>query len=218
MPRRRIMPPRRRSRASPAATQRSSERAPPGAIRDLYRFTRTWLNATVAMTANTAVLGAINLNSNIPSNLNTFLQSFDLMKIDHVKVRFIPRFSVNTSPSVGLDDQLPQIAIVPNYDDSVAPPSVDNVLGQGQAVLRRFDREQSITVYPSMLMAAATASGSATVLLHVRDSWINASAFAFTTSVPLCKFAVTAVSGVPAAGLFDIYMEAHFILAQHISG
>jgi len=224
------MPARRRNRPnrgrkakgkmSTRAMVRRDERAPPGNVRDVYRLVRTWFNATVTMPPGTAVLGAINLNSNLPAGLTNFFTGFDLFKIDHVKVRFIPRWNVSGTNAASTDDELPLIATVVNYDDSTAPVSFDAVMAQGGTRMTRFTREVRVTSFPYLLAVPFAASGTPPPgILTPRDTWLNTTLFttATTVSFPCCKFGISAVASPPGSGKVDIWMEAHFLLAQHFS-
>jgi len=208
-----------RNRSAAGAVMRI-ERAPPGGIRDLYRFSRTWYNATLTIAVGGGATGAINFNSNIPAALQTFMATFDLFKVDHAIVRFIPRFNVNgEGPTAGTDSELPQIATVVNYDDSASPASLDAVLGQGMARLQRFDREVRVLCRPYMLASPAVSSGPAIAgILTPRDTWFNTVLFGTNWSMPLCKFGISVTTVLPANAKVDILVEGHFIVAQHLTG
>jgi len=218
MPKKR-MSGKRRGRNSPAAgAVIRSERALPGGIRDSYRFSRTWFNATLSIAVGGGATGAINLNNGIPTLLASFLATYDLFKVDHAVVRFIPRFNVNGEGSI-TDSELPQIATVVNYDDSSAPASFDAVLGQGMSRMQRFDREVRVLARPYLLSSPYVVSGPQPPgILTPRDTWLNTSIIAAAWSMPLCKFAISVTTQLPANAKVDVYVEGHFIVAQHITG
>lgn len=181
-----------------------------------FKLVRQVLATTVTMTAGSPTLSALQIlcgsGGSFPANLRTFLGSFDLAALDRVVVTFLPRWSSNLPNNA----EIPQLYLVANYDDITTPPSVDYVLGQGGSKMHWFRSPVNLIVSPRALMIPA---GSTTSSVISTAPWYNTSMFTSTAAfLPICKFAIPAVTNLPAAGAFDIYYTFHFRLRQAITG
>jgi hypothetical protein len=190
----------------------------PFGVKDMFRTTRLYLSSNNTITAGSPFLAAVNLTqAGLPSSFTQLAALYDLLRINSVKIRWIPRFNVNTSVTAG-DDELPQIAFYANYDDFAAPASVDSVLSAGNVRMTRFDREMSLTVKPVNLTPTPVTVGSPPILaLLPADTWYNAGAFtAYPTIWPLAKYAITSTTATPANGHFDVYFTLDVTFAQRL--
>jgi len=216
----------RRTRAAPAARSRPRGRMPgPGkdlmGIRDTYRFQRTYVASSNTITAGSAFVAAVSfLQTTMPAALATYALTWDLFRFRSVRVRWVPYWNVNASNAATIDDELPLIARVPNYDDSTAPATFDTVCGQGGAIVERFTRAVSLTVRPHALGPQIVSTGSQpSTVLYPTESWYNTAALgSFPTTWPMCKYAISATASVPGNGRFDILFDVDLEFAQHVSG
>lgn len=190
-------------------------------IRDKYHFQRTYLQNTIQVVAGSPYLSIVSLNvASMPTNLKTFIGFYDLLRINYVQVRWMPRWAVNAAGPIN-DEELPQIVIVPNYDDFNIPSSVDSILGQGNAQMLRFTRTVTKRFHPHTLLPQNVSAGSPpNVLLAPTHSWFNSAVFnaSFSSYFPMAKYGITATTACPGNGYVDIYLTVDLTLAQHLSG
>jgi len=187
----------------------------PSGVGPVFRFRRTVLNS-YAMVAGSPSLLAMSFGlGNVPSNLTTFVQTWDIYRITKLKVNFIPHWNVNGTNSVGADDELPQITWYQNHDDTVLPTSFDQVSGATGSKVLLFDRVRSTTIIPNVLLNVAASGGNSNAGF-APGIWLNT-----TGNLALylgLKIAVQAVAGIPASGRFDIDVVYHFEVAQATTG
>jgi len=189
---------------------------PPLGVGRIFRVTRNWQQASGSLTAGTTQLGVISLGiSSFSSAFDNFLTVWDMARFDFVDVTFTP--SWGPSPSAG---SVPMIAVVPNYDDSSPPPTLDFVAGAGNSTLRLFDRPLRRRVSAPMLLTPAIAGGSAaTNALITMGQWFNPSIVTITNMfVPLVKYAIMGVAVLPGSGLYYLNFKIHLSLAQPVMG
>lgn len=170
--------------------------------------------------AGAPFLSALDLNpgTKFPVNLKTYIGLWDLARLNWVKIRFIPRWNVNTSVAGAADDEIPQLSFVINYDDTTPPASVDFVNGTSGSKMVRFDKEVSVTCCPGPLTPVLlTGGGYANSMLGFKG-WVNSNMFTFNTIMPMLKYAVSATTAVPANGNFDVYADVNITLAQAVTG
>jgi len=181
-----------------------------------FRYERKFVYQSNTLAVGSPFLAALGFGMNTwPSAFATLIgASYDFFRIDGVTVTFIPYFNVNGTNSVGVDDQLPQIAWVSNYDDNSAPVSYDAVLAQTGSRFRRFDRPISHSVVPRALSAVAAAGGNTNALLIGPGAWFNAGGPAVLFLG--LKYGITALSGTPAGGRFDVNYSIHLTCIQNI--
>jgi len=209
-----------RKRRTPARNSGRNEARPPRGITDVYRFSRQFLALNGTIVAGSPFLQALSLQplTSFPSTMSTFIQRYDLFRIESVEIFLIPRFNVSAAGAVN-DEQLPQIAIVVNYDDITAPASVDAVLAQGNSTIQRFDRTIRRVVHPRALLPVQQTTGIATTafMLSAHDTWFNTSILATAVFFPMLKFAITATSLAPGGGAVDVWYKVNLVLAQHLA-
>lgn len=173
--------------------------------------------STYTLSAGSPFLGTQNVGpSSWPSAFFTLIGSnFDIYRYNRVKITWIPYFNVNATNGVGADDNLPQIAWVSNYDDTSTPASYDAVLAQSGSRFRRFDRPVSLTLVPRALTSVAAAGGNTNAALTMPGAWYNCGgpAVLFLGA----KFAITASSGTPGGGRFDVNYEIDISCLQNIT-
>jgi len=212
----------RQGRGRPQRRRASVPRNPLGGIRDMYRFQRSVNVQTIQWVNSVGYLGALSLTrGTLTSALISFVQTFDLFRINRIRVRWMPEWNVNVTSAVGADGVMPQFAAVVNYDDFNTPTSFDQLLGTGGARLRRMTGPQAITCYPMPLAPVLVTAGTApNVIMLPHNTWMNTSVFnsSFTPNFPLCKFGINAAGARAASGFVDIYFDLDFTLAQHLSG
>jgi len=213
----------RRSRKGKSRRQgqmRPSEARPPRGISDTYRFSRQFLALNGVLTAGSPFLQALVLQpaASFPSTMSTFVQRYDLFRIESVDIFFYPRYNVSAAGAVN-DEQVPQIAIVVNYDDPNTPTSVDNVLAQGNSTMERFVRPIRRRVQPRALIPVQLVGGIALAgnLLSAHDAWYNAAIVTTNVIFPMIKFAITATTLAPGGGAFDVWYKVNLVLAQHLA-
>lgn len=181
-----------------------------------FHYRRNFVAFSVSLSPSTPYLSALNFGSNTwPIAFSAMIAAnYDLYRINHVKVSFIPYFNVNATNATGGDDQLPQIAWVINYDDTASPGSYDLVMAQTGSRFTRFNRTVSVTVQPRALGAVAASGGNTNGFLIGPGAWFNAggSAVLFLG----LKFAITGVSAVAGAGRFDINYELDITCLQNL--
>jgi hypothetical protein len=146
-----------------------------------------------------------------PSALLAFIQNFDYLRVNKVKVRVLPGANWFDGSSV----DWPRGAIAPDADSTVFPSSFDNLLGYGGAkgpIL--FDREFGISTNPRLLVNGASGAGPNTLL--PTDVWYNAQSL--TNAVwPVAQLGFAAMA-VPPTTSFDVVFEVDFTLRQTLSG
>jgi len=183
----------------------------PSGVGPVFRFKRTFLTPLTLLPATeylgnyVAGLGATS------SGFITFIQVYDLFRITKVKLTFVPHWNVNGTNAVAADDELPLITWVQNHDDFGTPTSFLQVQGFISSKTQLFDRPRSVTGVPTGLInIAATGGNSNGVILPLM--WMNTSGNLVV--MPFLKFAIQAVTGVPASGRFDILAEYTFEMCQ----
>jgi len=191
----------------------------PRGIKDVYTLNRRYLAASYQLTAGSPTYAAVSLaSSGFSSNLKQFISLYDLVKVNWLKVTFVPRFRVNDTGAAGTDGELPQITTVVNYDDFTAPTSYDQVLGQAGSVTRRLQEEFSVMTTPRPLATVFGGTASSTALLP-QDTWLNSSFLTtYNGNMPALKFGITAINNAPANGWIDVYQTVSITLAQSVSG
>jgi len=192
----------------------------PSGITTKYRLLRSFNIGSTGITAGTTFLGNFSfLTSNIPASLSNFFLVWDLFRINSIRVRFVPRWNVNSVNAVA-DEGLPQIATVVNYDDFAVPSSYNAILQQGNAKVQIFKSVVSVMTRPHALIAPYVSSGSsffsgllpADMLFNT--NYITGANFGF----PLVKMGVTSpAGGVPGGGIFDTYFDVDIQLFQHLA-
>jgi len=182
-----------------------------------FRYQRNFVAASNTLSAGSAYLAALTLGpATWPSAFSALIASnYDLYRVDHVKVTFVPYFNVNGTNSVGADDSLPQICWVINYDDTSTPASYDAVMAQTGSRFTRFNRPVSVNVQPRALASIASAGGNTNGMLIGPGAWFNAGG----SSVLFLglKYGITATTGTPGGGRFDINYQVHLTCLQNIT-
>lgn len=201
-------------------TARSSELSVPRlvGVRDTYVLDRELLFTTFQMVVGSPFFAALSMTPAAwPSNLLNFIAQFDLGMVDHVIVKFIPRWNVNTAAVV--DDEIPQLITVPNFDDNTTPGAVDYVLGQGNSIMTRLTGPVIRRFCPGLLLPVGVTSGAMPLVSVSFRQWVNTSAFVtYPTLWPLCKLAITSTAGLPGSGKIDVYYKIRLHLKQHVTG
>jgi len=189
---------------------------------DRYELDRTFLHSTITAVAGANILQVLVLNpSTFPATLSTFFTSFDYCIMRSVRVTVIPRWNVNGQGSV-TDEELPQIAMAPNYDDFLAPTSFDGVLGLGNCRFRRFTGPFGMNLHPRPLTTLPVTSGSPPFMaLLPATTPINSFAFMAGSAVlfPMARLAIGSPSippTWPGGGHVDIYYRLKFTLFQRL--
>lgn len=185
----------------------------PANIGKQYHFTRDWLQASITMTAGSATLGVVSLAmSSFPSNFDTFINSFDLIRFDEVQVTLRPHWNINSGTQA-----LPLIAWVANYDDQIVPPTFDLLMGMNPRRFRTFDRPVTVKCTPPSELFITNSSVGNTMVLFRR--WLNCQqVISQNINSPLMKYGIQAVATVPADGIFDIILKIRFTCAQPLMG
>jgi len=206
--------PKRRSKVRRGATQqgRRPEQhfpVPFGGPRTTYRFRRTYIAATVTQSVGTAALGAVNVGPAVwPSSLISFVQNFDLCRIDRATVTLVPHY--NVSSAGGTAGELPLVVVVRNYDDNSTPASFAAVQQQAGAYTTRFSRPIKCVFVPAVILAVA---GTTTLTAGVMPGlWWNTAAGGMNALG--MKYAVQAVAGLPGNGVFDVLVSLDFTCSQ----
>jgi len=189
---------------------------------DRYNLDRTFIAATVTLAAGSNSYGALTLSyQSLPSNIRTLLGLFDLVQFHTCQVIFVPHWTVNASGTVS-DEEIPQLALAPQFDDAVSPTTFDSVLAIGGVAMTIFNRTIRRTFPVHGVGVSSNVASSPTFYnytIEPRGVMYNSVAFSsgLSLQIPIAKWAVgsagTAPAGYPANGRFDIYyrLKAAFI-------
>jgi len=190
---------------------------------DRYNLDRTFLAATVTLAAGSNSYGALTLSyQSFPSNVRTLLSFFDLVQFHTCQTIFVPHWTVNASGAVS-DEEIPQLALAPQFDDAVSPSTFDSVLGLGGVSMTLFNRTIRRTFPVHGVGVSSNVASSPTFYnftIEPRGVMYNSVAFStsLTLQIPIAKWAVgssgTAPAGYPANGRFDIYYRLRAALIQ----
>jgi len=180
-----------------------------------FRLQRTYLYGTAGFVAGGPGFGTVVFTApGLPAALNAFIRGWDLFFLHRARVRWIPRWD----QANGYFNELPQIAVVPEYDGINPPTSFDQILGFGPAAkMTRFDREITLSVNPQNLVQPYVSSGS-TQYGFLSNGWNNSANLSLNLTLPLASWGVTAMALVPGTYNMDIYIDIDMLLAKPSSG
>lgn len=115
-----------------------------------HNFHRTEWKANQAITCDGVGLGAIGLSFQLVdiTDYLSFNPLFDAFKLRGVQVQVIPLVNVYNQDSTQVN--LPQVVMAIDYDDSLAPSSVEKLLCRMGATMKPFSRAISKYVRPKL--------------------------------------------------------------------
>jgi len=200
----------RRSRVSQRGVRGQFFPVPFGGPRTITRFRRSFIQSTVTQPVGSPALGSVNTGPAVwPSTLISFVQNFDLCRIDRATVTLIPHY--NVSSAGGTAGELPLVTLVRNYDDTAVPVSFGDVQRQGGSYTTRFSRPVRISLVPAIILTVAGASSALTAGI-MPGLWWNTGAGSLNALG--VKYAVQSVSGLPGNGVFDIVITLDLSCSQ----
>lgn len=187
-----------------------------------FNFRRNWLQVKLPLiTGSSGTLGAVTMGwSSMPVPLQTFLTSFDMIRVKKVRVTFAPSWNV-TTVNGAVSTEIPTLVLVANYDDNVPPTTFDATSGASNArVYYQWTRPVHITVTPSFLQPLAISS-SANALVVPVGAWVNPTTL-FTAGVsvvsPMVKYGISPILTAPGSGNFEVWLSVDFETVMAATG
>jgi len=221
MPARRVQQRRAGSRKASGRARRVSLRPREMHLGPSFNFSRSWLQARLNLAlGGGATLGTITMGwSSMPSALQAFLTSFDLIRVKRVRVTFSPSWSM--TPLGAASAELPTLALAANYDDNVVPTTYDSVTGTSNVrIHHQWSKPIHITVTPSFIQPVGISSAQNAVVVPV-GAWVNPTTmFSAGVSVvsPMLKYGASGVNVAVGSGAFEVWLRIDFETVQAGTG
>lgn len=164
----------------------------------------------VALTQVNAAFNSVGLNFRLADcpNAAEFTALFDMYKIHHVTVHFLPRFTEGLIGSAtGVAPNTCRIWSVLDYDSAAAPADAITMQQYSTCKLQNFWRPSKRTVYPRINDIIHTTGGGTTTGTPIASPWVDCA----TTTVEHYGMTVGCAEGTTGA-LQQWQFEAEYYL------